>query len=342
MNMTKKVQSVSRSNLRGASILRCGSVRHLRMPHSSNLDVLNFVILTFFILLSQLLMGCTLTPTVASLPSRSPVAAEAALHKLVTRMFDDGLAHTRRSDLIPAPPEVMVGTLPDSLPFEVPLPEGTVIVGSLTRTNIAPSVSIFLEAPLPADTAFNLYRAHLEEQGFTVWQPDKSRVVFNTDTPSILLCHREKEIQLYLTIQPLTAQLSDVRLMIDTDPIFVSCDDNTPQMTTYAQSLLPELTLPAGAIPLSSGGGGGYEGWAEAEQNFISTATPVEVDLHLQPQLEAAGWVLIDHLETGPVVWSRWALTDAQSGQWEGVLVITAGAGTENSRVVRMHIERQP
>ena len=31
---------ISRSNFRGASILRCGSVRHLRMPYSSNLDVL--------------------------------------------------------------------------------------------------------------------------------------------------------------------------------------------------------------------------------------------------------------------------------------------------------------
>ncbi len=310
MNMTKKVQSI--------------------------------ILTTLFFILSLLAVGCTLTPTAASLPNRSPTEAEAALHKLVTRTLDDGLAHTRRSDLIPAPPEVMVGALPASLPFEVPLPAGTVIVGSLTRTTIAPTVSIFLEAPLPADTAFDVYRTHLAQQGFTAWQPDQSRTVFNTDTPSILLCHREKEIQLYLTIQTLTAQLSDVRLMIDTDPIFVSCDDDIPQMTTHAQELLPELMLPPGAIPLSSGGGGGYEGWAEAEQNFISTATPVEVDLHLQPQLEAAGWMLIDHLETGPVVWSRWALSDAQSGRWDGVLVITAGAGTENSRVVRMHIERQP
>lgn len=296
---------------------------------------------TLFIILSLLVVGCTLTPTAASRPNRSPVAAEAALHKLVTRTLDYGLAHTRRSDLIPAPPEVAVGALPASLPFEASLPEGTVIVGSLTRTNIAPTVSIFLEVPLPANTAFDVYRTHLEQQGFTPWGLDRI-AVFTTEASAMTLCHQEKGIQLHLTAQALTAQLSDVRLMFDTDPIFVSCNDSIPQMATHAQELLPELTLPPGAIPLSSGGGGGYEGWAYAEQNFISTATPVEVDLHLRLQLEAAGWTLIDHLETGPVVWSRWTLSDAQSGRWEGVLVITAGAGTENSRVARMHIERQP
>jgi hypothetical protein len=215
----------------------------------------------------------------------------------------------------------------------------TVVLGSITRKNGVPYEGmIFLDVDQPAIGVIAFYQDSLHEQGFTEWRPGNPQT-FQTHQ-LILLCHKEKGIQLDIAAYETQTEPTDVRLSYSTNPVLISCDDDIPSMTTYAQQVLPTLNLPRDIISLGSGSGGGYTGWAFSEQQIISELSPTELDDYLRPQLEQAGWQLVAESRSAPVAWSQWVLTDVQGYSWSGLLTITSAQGSENARLLRFQIEQ--
>ncbi len=260
---------------------------------------------------------------------------------LVTRILDNRSPYTSHSQIIPEKPILKVGGLPDTMPFTMPLTTDTVIVGSVVQADDSPhEVTIYLDSPVPPFEVIEFYEAQLAEQGFTRWNPNPASQVFVPENGFILLCQKEKGVQLSIAAVDTLGASTDVRIAYNTNPAYVSCDENIRDMTSYAESILPSLSLPDGITRLGSGSGGGYEGWAYSEQRIISQLSVAELDNFVRPQLEKAGWKLVSESQTGPVAWSKWTLTDEKGYKWSGVLIITEGQGSENSRILKFQIER--
>jgi hypothetical protein len=257
---------------------------------------------------------------------------------LITRLLDNRSPYTNHSQVVPEQPMIRVRSLPEHMPFSLPLLKDTVVIGSVIRPNARPNeVMILLDVPQPALKVIEFYREELARQGFTVWSPGQSRFQSNTFK---LFCQKEQGIQLDIIAYENQDKPTDVRVTYNTHPALVSCDENITQMTTYAQQVLPAFSLPDGVVRLGNGSGGGYEGWAYSEQQIITQLSPTELDQFLRPQIEKEGWQLVAENQADPVAWSKWTLTDQQGYTWSGVLIITSAQGSENTRILKFQIER--
>ena len=301
------------------------------------------------VLVSLGLAGCGgATPPPTSAPVGNPAATvsisgaetNSRLLALLARLADDRTPLVQNSQMTPQSPVVTVGGLPNSMPFDLPLEPQTVILGSIVRKNsLRGEGLILLDVPAPAAEIVAFYQIELAKQGFTPWQPGGPQT-FQPASREDLFCQRDKGIQLELDTYGSSDKPTDVRLAYDTNPLVVSCNEGVPDTTTYAQSLLPKLTLPGDVVLLGTGSGGGYVGWGYSQQNILTSASPSDLDQFLRPQLQKAGWQLVAESQTGPVAWSQWKLTDTKGYNWSGVLTITAGQGSQNSRVLLFQIER--
>lgn len=150
----------------------------------------------------------------------------------------------------------------------------------------------------------------------------------------------DKGIQVEVDTYESPDKPTDVRLDYYTNPLLVPCNKSAPGMTDYAESIAPLLTLPANVVLLGDCRGGGLEGWAYSQRDVLTDMSPSDLDQFLRPQLQKAGWQLVAQSQTDPVAWSKWKLTDPRAYVWSGVLIITAGQGSQNSRIVLFQIER--
>ncbi len=99
------------------------------------------------------------------------VQSGTALRELAARL----LALPDPYDQTTAPPSILVGQLPEDLPVEIPIPDGTVVIGStardLSRRN-GRRFQIVLDADAPAERFRETYRQLLLTSG---WNEDQER-----------------------------------------------------------------------------------------------------------------------------------------------------------------------
>lgn len=306
--------------------------------------------LTLATLLTALLLaacgGATAPPSGTPLPySSATVSVEGNktndnLVALISRLSDDRFPLVQHTQLIPEPTVIIVGGLPGAMPFMLPLPAQTVILGSVTHKNsLRGDALILLDVSQTRATIAEFYRVELGKQGFTAWNPGGTQSFQSASAP-LVFCQRDKVIQLELDVYETPGKPADVRLSYYTSPLLVSCNQDNLQMTTEVEGILPNLTVPANTVIVGQGSGAGYVGWAYSQRNILTAASPADLDKFLRPQLEQAGWQLVAESHSDPVAWSKWTRTDTKGQRWSGVLIITAGQGSQNSRVLLFQIER--
>src|SRR5579859_2839439 len=290
--------------------------------------------------------GATPPPTSASVGNAAATVSiggaetNSRLLALLARLADDRTPVLYNSQMTPQSPVITVGGLPTPMPFDLPLEPQTVILGSIVRKNsLRGEVLILLDVSAPAAEIVAFYQTELAKQGFTPWHPGGPQT-FQPASQADLFCQRDKGIQLELDAYGSPDRPTDVRLAYDTNPLVFSCNEDVPDTTTYAQSLLPNLTLPGDVVLLGTSSGSGYDGWGYSQQDILTSDSPTNLDLFLRPQLQKAGWQLVAESQTDPVAWSKWKVTDPKGFVWSGVLIITAGQGSQNSRVLLFQIER--
>ena len=305
-------------------------------------------VLVIGIVCSFLLSGCQVHLSLPPLPTPTPAGpvihnlpseADAALRKFTLRTLETPSDFAFHSEVIPEPPELWLGMLPPDMPFDLPLPVGTEIIGSSTFINQSVGHRIYLDVPQPVADVVDLVRAGFTEQGFQAWTPDTNP--FQSNRRFIIFCHPEELIQITFHASAGPDEPTKVQVSYVTHPVYIS-DCNYPQLisTEQAQALLPQLTMPPGSAVLSGGEGGSRRGDAHARRSFVSDLSLTELAAHLHPQFEAVGWQMVAETQTGPVAWSRWTLQDETSGQWDGVLLITQGPGATGSYLAQIQIER--
>ncbi len=260
------------------------------------------------------------------MPTPNPENREALLETLALRLsvhiFDPRADH----------PQLFVGRLPEGLPFELPIPEGSRIIGSLARSS--KHLEMVLDVPLPPEQALAFYRERLLAAGWNepeqpMHGPHQGGFVHSgifARRQSVLFCKGPHGPALDINAPVEHDGFTDVRLDLNLDERMTPCGQSARARRQQrrhmdTEPIIPILDAPAGARQMPDGGGGGAERWysaatLEADEDLATLAA------HYASQLEKAGWTQTAAGSDGPLAWHTWTLKDEDGEPWRGFFFI--------------------
>jgi hypothetical protein len=257
---------------------------------------------------------------------------------------------------------LLPGKLPTPLPFELPVPSDSRIVGSAVHSlgDKIVTVNVVLDVPGDAGVVLAFYQKELPARG---WQtiplgPGEAHGFLSGPTTHVLsFCHSAAGPWLSLTIAPRPAKLNDVRLDLQTSSEF--CDNSRRAEPLAAQTSdadrelhppslgevsgspeqggnsalgqlnadpIPPLWVPTEVKLLSHGmgGGGDNERRTLSYESIAETEQGVNaLEAHFAQQLQGAGWTRLAGQAEGPLVWSIWKVPSGEDAQ--GCLFVREG-----------------
>jgi hypothetical protein len=269
-----------------------------------------------------------------------PESGAAGLRTLALRLLcvpDDPRAAAQGGQLL-------VGRLPDALPVDIPLPEGSTVVGSLQRGT--QSADIVLDASLPAKRVLDFYKDRLAAAGWGVPEspelpepdtdtPDPAGTCcatatfvlnpfgFNPAVPSYsaFFCLGPRGPGLTVTAYAVGAAAADVRLNLDANPDRLCWVGDDPGTFGGQKGPLPDLELPRAGRFVGGGSSGGV-GTAESTMHIATELAVAALAAHYAAQLEQAGWTRRDAGQGGPLCWSSWTFQDEGGRNWQGTFFV--------------------
>ncbi len=266
---------------------------------------------------------------------------EASLRELVAYL-------TR--ELGPQPPQttVYVGALPPDLPFELPVPEDTRVVGSVrtVREAYPTTVQAILTGSLPPEAVIAFYSEALSgERWSPAQQPSPGGGFVQAAFSQAMFCHAEGSV-VNISAHGLSEGQADIRLYVQSARTLPVCDEGGPERPLAdAFALLPPLRAPEG-VRLREGGGGGGGGplgqrSASTQAVLITDIAPADLIELYNAQLIEAGWQHVTTESGNGFAWSGWSLADEDGNPWAGALTLTANPVAEGEYFARLLIEEQ-
>lgn len=220
--------------------------------------------------------------------------------------------------------QVIIGALPDDLEFDLPLPEGAQVIGSLAPAG-APlvSVNIYFDAPQPAEEVIAFYEETMPESGWrsvTAYQPQGG---FTTAAPQgATFCSSDDEQVMNVVAVAGEAEMTPVVIYVQ-EAYAGACD--TDPRAQGINPLIPSLVAPAGTQMRSGMSGGGSEGTSYISATLTTDAGIDELSAHYGDQLAEAGWEAVEETVGASSAVSTWQITDEGGDSWLGVLVLASG-----------------
>jgi len=215
-----------------------------------------------------------------------------------------------------------------AMPMDLPVPEGSQVLGSVSFTNKKDKgYLILLNSNLPADDIAYWYDARLRHLGW--WIPDPGKYFRNevggfrgAEFTKRFYCRSEEGPCLDLVAAELAGRATEIRLRYDTQPSRWCKPDGGRSRKPRSDEapVIPVLKLPARTTPsltsITSGG-----------DNWHSTAImTTELDLfglleNYLSQLMSAGWSLDEEGVAGTITWSNWNFKDENENAWRGTFL---------------------
>ena len=247
---------------------------------------------------------------------------EDALREFVLRYLGAGGAYTEDTT-------ILIGALPDELPFDLPLPNDAQIVGSIVRSD-SHSIEIIADSALEPDAVVAFFDDALAD-GWESAQGGMMPVGGFVENPFTMgqFCYNEGEAALNINASSAPSGMTDIRFYIISPGDAYMCAGGSEMAVQDAFRLLPRLTTPEGVelLPGSGGGGGGgFPGRRSASSTAnLTTERPLQdIADDYNAQLVDAGWEQSDSAVSGGVAWSGWTFTDETGARWGGTFTITA------------------
>ncbi|HEU5367185.1 MAG TPA: hypothetical protein VFU69_01925 [Ktedonobacterales bacterium] len=246
-------------------------------------------------------------------------------------------------------PQLFVGQMPDTLPFELPIPEGSRIIGGIARS--PEHIDILLDVPLPPEQALAFYKERLQAAGWS--EPEQPMGMAQRGgfvhssilalSHSVTFCKGPRGPSLDVRALSEQAGFTDVRLSLNLDERESPCGQaarmRRERMHRHGfDQLIPPLVPPAGARQMGGGGGGGSDSW-------YSTATlEADTDLaaltaHYADQLAQGGWTRTAQGESGPCAWHTWTFQDEDKELWYGMFFMLKLPDKERDYFLYIRIE---
>lgn len=250
---------------------------------------------------------------------------------------------------------LLPGELPPALPFELPLPESTTVIGSLVRQaeTGGAQIEIILDVGQSAQAVKDFFKERLAEQGFVAGDEMEGEGGVFVSAPdlqvvTLAMCYEEKDLVLWMNAFEMESRPTEVRLNIQTEAEYSPCaredQGRMPQSHSELLSVLPQLTAPQGARML--GGGSGSSSTSYPAIQVVYASADLETELspealagHFESQIEQAGWQLVESGHTASAAWSTW--TFARDGSpWSGMLIILAYGSDPEFKFVMLRAEQ--
>jgi hypothetical protein len=234
---------------------------------------------------------------------------------------------------------IMIGLLPEDLPFELPIPESSRIIGSIVRGDPA-GTEIILDVPLNSEEVISFYHEALIEEGWAV-PPEQaySDGFVSAPWPSHTLCYNDDEVVLNLSAVEIPDEPTDVRIHIQSPAHYSVCDPEGVYGMDESYGLIPSLKPPPGALFLSGGSGSGQDE-ASATASLKTDLTVEDLANHYGMQLSEEGWTPGERGTSEQVSWSSWTIKDEDGDEWGGVLIILESPTDPEKRYTWFQIDK--
>lgn len=227
-------------------------------------------------------------------------------------------------------PHVLFDQLPKELPPDIPLPEGSRVLGTLIRwPEYATSV---LDVDLPAEQVLDFYRERMQAAG---WQESEllkglrpggfTHPGLGLDTRATF-CRSSRGPGLTVIAQPRGDASTDLHLEIDLSGQTCAQQTRMGRMMGRGmgmQEMIPRLDPPPGGRQMPNGGGGGIDGYhMNATLELDAPMDLAKLAAHYATQLERAGWMRDTEEQSGPIALNTWTFRDEDNQPGQGFFFV--------------------
>lgn len=225
-------------------------------------------------------------------------------------------------------PRLFLGTVPEQLPVQIPIPEQSRVLGTLARNEA--DIEVALESDLAPEAIFTFYLAQLPPLGWQElegeWDHLEGGFVDSAFGPHVSRTFCQEANRAGMTIEVLSeVAITRVRLHLSLDREENPC---TQWMTAQRQAKyqriyehIPPLLPPRGGQQTSTGGSGSpYE--SSTHGTLISEQAIDALATHYAEQLIHAGWRQAETGMSGPLAWHSWHFTGLTGEPWSGLFFI--------------------
>jgi hypothetical protein len=223
-------------------------------------------------------------------------------------------------------PRLVVGSIPDPLSEELPIPDDSRIIGSLVLEH---GLVALLDVPMAAGQVLDYYVDSLTETGWIPygWEnaKDKSRrSTLDMRVPAQVILSFYRAVEgpvLYVSAEERPGGISQVRLTLDTKPEPPVDVHALKVAERIAHGILPELPVPIGARV--------YRRHSEESNLREGTHAALvcqdnisDIHAHYVGQLTQRGWTLLSSDKGDGNRWSSWVVKPSGGETWLAQLLI--------------------
>ena len=222
---------------------------------------------------------------------------------------------------------VYIGSTPNDVPYELPVPEGPRVIGSITG-NWVDYILIFESSQTP-EAVHEFYAQALQDKG---WQEPSRNPGggFTSGSDSYeWYCYGENEAFLTVETQPASVQGTGIRLSLDLSPDSFVCSAEPNTGANYV-NLIPQLNAPRG-VTTQGGSAGSSDRDAAISANLRGNISAAELVEFYNEQLVAAGWEMQSEDQGDGAAWSNWTFQDEQGADWIGALMVVEVSAESNA-----------
>ncbi|MGB9632204.1 MAG: hypothetical protein ACPL8I_02645 [Chloroflexaceae bacterium] len=255
----------------------------------------------------------------------------AALYALAVRLIDNtGMDQA----------QLRAGSVSAQLPLEVPVPDGSAVLGSVEHAN--GDVTVLFDSDRTAAEVVAFYRMQLTAAGW--YEPATRRAtggfVFGAGAAErhwLQFCKGRHGPGLELCVQQRDGQPTAVRLDLRRDGRYEPCAYEE-RLSPYEEQL-PSLKPPAGSRQLPGNGA------ASSNFQFSDAILETREDLasvgdYYAAQLVAAGWQSEGFAVAPQLVWHSWTFVDREGEHWQGLFLARRRTSLPGEVLLHLRMDR--
>jgi hypothetical protein len=262
---------------------------------------------------------------------------EDALRELALRLLTFHFGHLCEQQ--GQEPQLLVGQLPPDLPVDLPVPQGSRLLGSLAEE----SPIIAIDTELAREDVVAFYRERLaaarwsEQEDFGprhggfVHSRMYDGTMANFFTP-------DDRYTLGVMTAPAPAGRTTVQLTLRGGTAQFH-PQHRPQHRDV-MVVLPPIRPPTRAMQMPGGGTSG--------DDHVSTSATLECNLdvpalsaHYSGEFTRADWRQLDAGASGPAAWSVWSFTDQQGTRWQALFFIIQRPGRQGQYALTLRADAE-
>lgn len=235
---------------------------------------------------------------------------------------------------------IYIGSLPKDIPFDLPMPSDTRIIGSVTGYG-GVDYLLILDIGLSTEAAQNFYAQSVIGRGWRKAPSPQNQGFISQPVSYKGYCYGDNEAFLSVEALPLPDGNTNLHLSLDTSPESYMCQGDASSYGPPHADLMPVLQAPEGVF-VQGGSSGGGDSDAEISANLKTKLSAAELAKYYNEQLQTAGWEIQNSGDGEGAAWSTWTFKDQQGKTWSGTLIVIGTTSSNDSRYALLRIEKNP